>query len=360
MRTGYVAVALCLVAATTACTRHPAQPDRPPTVSFVVADNQLNFSVEMMDGFRTGADQVGGVREVVVGPSGMDAPRELALFDSVPKGSRDAVGILIRSPKLFDEPVSNAVRSGVPVIAVDNPPDAATQVSLFIGNDNYQLGQMLADEVIQRLPRDPVGRVVIGTAVPDLPVLDQRAAGMRDEFRARTPRVVVVGPVDTEQDVDANLTAWRILTRSNPDALAFLGTGDADGWNLAAVRESTQATWLAGAYDLDPRSLRAVKAGQLLLVSPEHFLKGALAGRIEADHARNASAVPRGWILTPGLAVTPANIDAVLARQATLAARRAWFAPKVDEILGHLDGYLRPLPTISVSASPTSPAAGHS
>lgn len=340
-----IVLAVGLAVGTAAC-GHPASSEGTHTVSFVVANDQLNFAVEMMDGFRTGAGDVGGVKEVVVGPPTVDGPREVQLFKSVPKGSRDGVSVFTLSPELFADPLSAAVQAGVPVIAVDNPPGPGMHVSLFIGNDNYQLGQMLADETIRKLPGDATGKIIIGTSTPGVPVLDLRANGMRDEFHKRLPKVTVLGPFDTKQDVVANEAAWRVLVQSNPTALAFLGTGDADGWNLAAIRRSLHGTWLAGAYDLDPRSLQAVKSGDLMLVSPEHFLKGAVAGWLQADHARNGTALPRGWILTPGLAVTSANIDAILARQVSLDARRAWFAPEVDDIVKHTRKYLRPLPAI--------------
>src|SRR5262249_45338981 len=188
----------------------------------------------------------------------------------------DGVSVFTLSPELFADPVADATRAGIPVIAVDNPPPPGSHLPLFIGNDNYQLGQMLADEAIGRLPADATGTVVIGTTTPGVPVLDLRAEGMRDQFHKRLPRVTVIGPFDTKQDVAANLAAWRVLVDANPQALAFLGTCAADGWNLAAIRRQVHGRWLAGAYDLDARALQAVKEGNLLLVSPEHFVKGAL------------------------------------------------------------------------------------
>jgi len=339
-------LAACLVVGLVAgCGHHPASSGT-PTVSFVVANNQLNFAVEMMDGFHSGVGQVGGVKDMVVGPPTVDGPKEVQLFKSVPKSSRDGVAVFTLSPELFAAPLSSAVQAGVPIIAVDNPPGPGMHVSLFVGNDNYQLGQMLADETIKRLPADAAGKIIIGTSTPGVPVLDLRAKGMRDEFHAKLPKVTVVGPFDTKQDVVANEASWRVLVQSNPTALAFLGTGDADGWNLAAIRKSTHGTWIAGAYDLDPRSLQAVKDGNLLIVSPEHFLKGAIAGRLQAEHAKNGTALPKGWILTPGLAVTSANIDAILARQASVEARQKWFAAQIDDILTHTQDHLRPLPAV--------------
>jgi ribose transport system substrate-binding protein len=319
-------------------------PEKRHTVAFVAANSQLDFAIEMMDGFRYGVGLVGGVSHVEVGPPTVDGPRELQLFQSAPKSPADGVSVFTLSPELFADPMAAAARAGIPVVAVDNPPPPGSHVPLFIGNDNYRLGQMLADQAIDRLPADATGTVVIGTTTPGVAVLDLRAKGMRDQFRKRLPRVTVIGPFDTKQDTLANLAAWRLLVQTNPHALAFLGTGDADGWNLAMIRRQTHGTWLAGAYDLDPRSLQAVKEGNLLLVSPEHFVKGALAGQLQAAHARDGTPLPTGWILTPGLDVTTANVDQIITRQASAGTREAWFAAQVDRILHHLNEYLRPLP----------------
>jgi ribose transport system substrate-binding protein len=309
----------------------------------VAANSRLDFAVEMMDGFRYGVSLVGGVAHLEVGPPTVDGPRQLQMFQTAPKSPTDGISVFTLSPELFADPMAAAARAGIPVVAVDNPPPPGSHVPLFIGNDNYQLGQMLADQAINRLPAGATGTVVIGTSTPGVAVLDLRAKGMRDEFRKRLPHVTVTGPFDTKQDTLANLAAWRVLVEANPHALAFLGTGDADGWNLATIRRQTHASWLAGAYDLDSRSLQAVKDGNLLLVSPEHFGKGALAGQLQAAHARDGAALPTGWIFTPGLDVTSANIDQIIARQASAATREAWFAAEIDRILHHLNDFLRPL-----------------
>jgi ribose transport system substrate-binding protein len=122
-----------------------------------------------------------------------------------------------------------------------------------------------------------------------------------------------------------------------------MGTGDADGWNLAAIRSRIHGSWLAAAFDLDPKALAAVKAGDLLLMSPEHFVKGAVAGRLQASHAKDSTALPHGWVYCPGLAVTPANIDAIIARQASTATKEAALRPEIDDIMRHLTTRMRPL-----------------
>jgi ribose transport system substrate-binding protein len=316
-------------------------------VAFVVASVELNFAKEMADGFRSGVASVAEVEQTVVGPDFVDGPREVQLFSDVTQSHADGVSVFTLSPELFTDRLARAARAGIPLIAVDNPPPHGSQVELFVGNDNYTLGQMLADQAIARLPADARGVVVLGVNAPGVPVLERRASAMRDRFREKLPEVTVLGPFDTKQEVAANHAAWTTLVGANPDALAFLGTGDADGWNLADIRKNTGGTWLAGAFDLDPKSLLAVQEGSLLLVSPEHFVKGAVAGRLQAAHAKDAMPLPKGWIYTPGLAVTPENVDEILRRQASIETKQAWFAPQVSQILAGGPDYLRPLDEVS-------------
>src|SRR5438874_584027 len=138
-------------------------PEKPHTVAFVAANSRLDFAVEMMDGFRYGVGLVGGVAHLEVGPPTVDGPRQLQLFQSAPKSRADGISVFTLSPELFAAPMAAAARAGIPVVAVDNPPPPGSHVPLFIGNDNYQLGQMLADQAIGRLPAGATGTVVIGT-----------------------------------------------------------------------------------------------------------------------------------------------------------------------------------------------------
>jgi ribose transport system substrate-binding protein len=165
---------------------------------------------------------------------------------------------------------------------------------------------------------------------------------MRDEIRKKLPGVTAVGPFDTGRGDAASGAAWTTLVNANPTALAFMGTGSEDGFSLASIRKSTKGSWLAAAFDIDPKSLEAVKAGDLLLMSPEHFVKGAVAGRLQAKAAKDGKPLPEGWFYTPGLVVNQSNVDAVIARQASLEAREQFFKPQIEKILSD-PSYLRPL-----------------
>jgi ribose transport system substrate-binding protein len=304
-----------------------------PQVAFVMPNSQLNMSVEMADGFRAGVDAVGGVDRTVLGPSVTDPAKEVQMFHDVTPRARDGISILALAPELFAEPLANAADAGIPLISVGNVPPPTSNVTLFIGNDNYELGRLLADEIADTLPPDPAGTIVLGTPGPGVQMLDRRVDGIRDRLRQRLPRVKVIGAFDTKQDVPSNAAAWQTLVKANPDALAFLGAGSTDGFNLAAIRKATGATWRAGAFDLDPSSLRGVLEGNLVLVSPENYVNGAVAGRLLATRAKNGKTLPTGWMYNAGLVVNQANIAEIAARQASPAAKQAWFAKQIEAVL---------------------------
>ena len=68
-----------------------------------------------------------------------------------------------------------------------------------------------------------------------------------------------------------------------------------------------------------------------------------MAGSLQARHARDHSAVPEGWIQTPGLMITSANVSEIIARQESDASKAAWFKSQLDTILGDIAAYTKPL-----------------
>jgi ribose transport system substrate-binding protein len=342
-RCALVAAGLVLALGTTAC-YDTASSAQPPKIGFVVKRALGSFAQEMSAGFREGARLAGGVEVTVTGPPTQDGNKEIELFKELAGSTRGGVAIAASEPTLIAPTLADAVSSGLPVVGVDSRPAPATGVKLHIGNDNYELGRHLADEVISRLPATSTSKIIIGNTAPGLPPLDQRAKGIRDQLAKKLPGVRVIGPFDTQRDPTANLDAWQRLVAANPDAVAFLGTGDSDGYNLADIRARTKGGWLAGGFGVDPKTLEAIKNGELFAtVSPEHFLKGALAGWLLAEHATGRQPLPEGWIYTPGLTITSANLDKILSRQASQPARLAWFKPQIDEYIADPARFLRAL-----------------
>jgi ribose transport system substrate-binding protein len=338
-----VALSLVLVLGTVGCDTAANSAER-PRVGFVVKRTQGSFAQEMIHGFTAGAQSVGSVEITVTGPPTQDGNKEVELVKELSGTVTGGIAVAASEPALIAPTLADTVHKGVPVISVDVKPAPGTGIRLHIGNDNYELGRLLAEQAADRLPPNSVGKIILGNTAPGLPALDQRAKGIRDQLAKMLPSVRVIGPFDTQRDPAANLDAWQRLVVANPDAVAFLGTGDSDGYNLASIRSRTKGHWLAAGFGVDPKTLQAIKDGNLFAtVSPEHFVKGALAGWLLAERVTGRRALPEGWLYTPGLTITTANLNDIIRRQESDANRLAWFKPLLDRYMADLNPYLRPL-----------------
>jgi ribose transport system substrate-binding protein len=340
-----IAAGLMLAAGLSGCSATASDSSDPrPTIGLDVQNTTVGFAREWSAGFRAGAQLAGGVRATVTGPATDDGAQEVELFKHLAASAKGGLASAPLAPELMAESQSEAVNSGTPVVSVSTPPSPGSGVKLLLGNDSYELGQMLADEAVRRLPPGATGKIVLGTIAPGLPGQDQRAKGMRDRFAQRLPGARVMGPFDTQKEPSANLAAWRVLVAANPDAMAFLGTGDLDAISLASIRPTSGGTWLAGGYSVDFPALRAVQDGQLFaVVSPEHFLTSAVAGWLLAEHAKSGRPLPQGWFAKPGLLITQANVDEILQRESSDASKLAWFKPQIDTVTANIAQSLRPL-----------------
>jgi ribose transport system substrate-binding protein len=315
-----------------------------PTIAIVLSSAQLSVGKELAAGFTAGA-QAAGADVVVTGPPLADPPRQAEMFNEVATRATGGVAIQATDPELISGQLATAAKGGLPVVAVDVKPAVTAGLKTFISNDNRLLGQQIAEEVVKRLPPGSTGTVLVGSTRPGLTVMEERARGIRDGFAAKLPGVKVAGPFDTQSDKAANLAVWKRMTAASPGALAFIGTGTTDSASLAAVHaEKKKGAWLCAGFDLDVKALTGLRDGHLVAIaSPEHFLAGAVTGSLQARHAQDPGALPEGWIQTPGLMITSANVSEIIARQKSDADKMAWFKPHLDKVVGDVAAYTKPL-----------------
>jgi ABC-type sugar transport system substrate-binding protein len=314
-------------------------------ISFVYASTVLNAMQEMAIGARAGAEGSVGVTFNEVAPPGtaIDGPAEAGLFRTAAKAS-NGVAFQTLSPDVFFQPLQQAHSSGVPLVAVDTPPPPSSDVVTFVGNSNFQVGQMLATKMLDKIPAGAVGRVVVGNSIPGLPVLDQRITGMLQVIRQQRPSVQIIGPFNSHITPNENLAAWTAEVKQYPDALAYLAPSDLDAVSLAQIQRQTGRHLLVGACDLEAVALQAIKDGLVYaLVSPEHWLKGYIAVRLLIEHAQLGKSLPQGWWNPGALVVDQSNVGDITARQQDAASRTNWFRPRVDKQFADQSQYLKPI-----------------
>jgi len=313
-------------------------------VGLAVANISLNFAHEMADGSQQAAAHAANIDLKVVGPPNTDGPAEEQLFTTLLTTQKDGDVLENLDPPIFSRTAAAGIASGIPIAALDTSPTPDSKITFYVGNDNYEIGVMLAKETIKRLPANPSGTVIIGEPNPGTPVLDSRAKGIKDTFASMTPNVKVKGPYQTYSDPNQNYSAWLAQVHANPNALAFLGVGDADSYDLAKIKQDEHGKYLVAGTDVDAKTLEDVKAGlDFVTIDPEHFLKGYIVMAMLIDSIRTGTPLPSGWFETPSLVVDQSNVDSIIAREKSQATEYAWYQDQINNLLSNQSAQMKPL-----------------
>jgi ribose transport system substrate-binding protein len=314
------------------------------TLAMITATTTQNAFQEMAFGAKAAAG-IEGVKLNSAAPNGINGPQEVQLFQAATQTSKDGIATMTTTPDLFVRPFSQAVARGIPQVSVDTPPPAGSNVTTFVGNDNVQVGQTLANAMLEKIPADAKGEVVLGNPIPGLPVLDLRVQGMKQVLQRKRPGIKLVGPLNTGPEPTQNFNAWQGIVKAHPNAIAFMDPGDQAAVSLARIQQRTGKKLLVGGADVDPIALQAVKDGRVYaLADPEHWLKGYIAIALLARQARDGTAMPKGWWNPGASLVTSKNIDEILRRQRNNATRTAYYKATVDKQLANPSQYVQPLP----------------
>jgi ribose transport system substrate-binding protein len=311
-------------------------------VAYLSAGLTAPFMVQMTEGYRFGVGQVPGVTPKVAGPKVIDPVEQMKVMQELVRQGTPSISLSVPFAEMSEDAVEDAAAKNIRLIAIDTPPLPGSPVQLFVGNDNYAMGRQLADTVAAKLGPAAAGKIVLGSPRNGVPQLDARALGFREGLREKLPKVRVIGPLDTAERPDAAVGMWASVAKANKDAIGFASVG-ANAKILVDLRRKTKATWLAASFDIEPQALEAVKRGELVLVSPEHFLKGAVTGKVQAQYAGREAQMPSGWVEIPGVPVTAANVDEYIARDASEQSSRAWHLTRLDQIVGTDGPKLRPI-----------------
>src|SRR5262245_25908017 len=311
-------------------------------VAFVYPTTTTNFAQEMALGAKAAADDTPGVQLTESAPANVDGPKQVQLFQAATRTSKDGIAMMTLTPELFIRPLQQAGQADVPLVAVDVPPPAGTEdfVKLLIGNSNEEIGNDLAKALLDDIPKDAKGDVMIGTDTPGLPVLEQRNKGFIDVMKKERPGLKYI-VFDAKQSPTDNYNTWSAQVKAHPDAVAYVGPGSQAAVSLTRIQRKTGQKLLVGACDLDQVAMQGVKDGYVkALISPEHWLKGYLAIKLLADSKLEGKDLPEGVWNSGALPVNSDNIDDILTRQKDAQSRKDYFEDEVNKQLSNPDQYL--------------------
>ena len=155
----------------------------------------------------------------------------------------------------------------------------------------------------------------------------------RSSVRSFTDQPLLPEILETVRRAGAN--ALR-LTDAVMDSLAE---------SLARLRQERRGPWLTAGFDVDAKTLEAVRAGvNFVTIDPEHYLKGYLSAAILVDSVRDhGGKLPKGWFVSPGGVIDTGNVSDIITRQSSPQAAYAWYRATIERLLADVPGQLKPL-----------------
>jgi simple sugar transport system substrate-binding protein len=347
-------VATLLVGPTATVVAQDASPAPSGDVQVAYVLHGLNAFTEVIG---KGAEDAGaelGVAVQVTGPARFDPQEQTPLFEAAVQQGVDGIAVVPQPGDVWVTPIQGAIDAGIPVATANvTSPDSAAP--LWVGQDEYQSGVILAEELRGLLDEAGVteGTVVAGACAPGVDVLVDRYDGLVEGMEGTGFEVSEAQDVTPENTT--NYAAWENLATANPDAVAMVGLCSLDIPNLAQLKTRNDYQWIVAGYDLNVETLDAIRAGTAqVTVGQQPYLQGYLPVRALAEAARAGTPLVEGWIETPTEVVTADNVDDVYEREANEEAETAYYRTYIAEEYPDLTAAVKgPIPGSSEAEAAT-------
>ncbi len=309
---------------------------------------------------KEGAEDAGkdlGVTVDVFGEAGFDIPTHQGFFESAIQAGYDGIAIIPNGGDPWNALIQTATDAGIPLASANNTALNST-LTLWVGQDEYNSGVLLAEEFVKQLEASGVteGKIVIGSCFPGNPVLDARSAGIRSVLEGTG--FVATEDFDTKLDNTENYNIWDSLSIANADAVAMVGLCSLDPPNIAQVKERGGFEWLGAGYDLETPTLEAIKAGYIgVSAGQQPYLQGYLPVRALVEEIQSGEPIT-GWLEVPTDIVTAANVEEFMPREADGQVQYDFYKAYMAENFADLQAAARPYDDLRLEpgavATPTS------
>jgi len=308
---------------------------------------------------KEGAEDAGedlGVTVDVFGEAGFDIPTHQGFFESAIQAGYDGIAIIPNGGDPWNALIQTATDAGIPIAAANNTALNST-LDLWVGQDEYNSGVLLGQEIMNQLVAKDVtsGKIVIGSCFPGNPVLDARSQGLHSVLDPAGYELTE--DQDTKLDNTENYNIWDSLAIANADSVAMVGLCSLDPPNIAQVRERGSYEWLGAGYDLETPTLEAISAGQIgVSAGQQPYLQGYLPVRALVEEIQSGNNIS-GWLEVPTDIVTAANVEQFKPRESDAAVQKQFYADYMAAHFADLVASARPYDDLKLppgaSATPT-------
>lgn len=203
---------------------------------------------------------------------------EVSLLETAIAAHPAGIATTVTDATSFSSALQTASKDGIPVVVLNSAPTANGQPSsanpflAYIGQQNYQAGQGLAQEAVKEFHLSSGAKVVVVDHEPTNISLNQRLEGVRAAFKTVgiTPAVI-----NTSDDVSqgASIVSAYFQTHKSLAAVLTLGTTGTD--EVVQAMTTSGAHEKIGGMDLDSSTLSYIERGIVTYtVDQQPYLQG--------------------------------------------------------------------------------------
>jgi LacI family transcriptional regulator len=199
-------------------------------------------------------------------------------LDSLKTNSCDCVVIVASDHADVRAAVDRASRRGIVVLTLVSD-ISGTLRQHFIGIDNYAAGRTAASLLGRFLPQG--GKIGIVAGSLNLRDHADRLAGFQAVMQSEFPKLVVVGPLEGQDDPSATQTLVTTLLRNHPDLAGIYNLGAGNVGVVAALETEARAKSIRViAHELTEPTRRGLDSGVIdvvLVQNPDSEIRAAIS-----------------------------------------------------------------------------------
>ncbi|MEW5866925.1 MAG: substrate-binding domain-containing protein [Bacillota bacterium] len=221
-----------------------------------------------------------GVRAIFQGPAGRNIPEQVNMFRAAVAAKAAGIAVSISDPKAWQEPVKDARKQGIPVVAINcqEPPELAGTIPYmaYVGMNEYEAGKMVARYMMPKLKKG--ARAVVAIQEAGHIGLEARAKGISEVLTQELGGKV--DKLDITQDPTQAIGILRSYLKANPDTTAIFTVGPLGAIpTIKMIREDgLKGKVLMASFDLDPTTIQAIKDGICeATVDQQQYLQGYIS-----------------------------------------------------------------------------------
>ena len=321
------------------------KPAKRPRIAVV-----LHLRVPSLLQFCYGAEQAGkemGFDVDCVGPQKINTIEQQKIVQSeVNNNGVQGVAPLLIGAEAWRRVIKDMQARGVRWVNI------GIQTGKFLGDDtplliaprDVRTGRAAAQIILDNLPPNPKGEVIVAPGVVGLKLCEDRFNGAKQLFAEKAPGIKVLRLNAADDDVKGP-TDWQALINSHPKALAFVGDcASTAPAILGKIHAKTKPKWLATGSELDPRTPPYIQSGDVAGVTSASFwVQGYLAGRVLYEQIVNKKYLDyEGWIDSGTQVVDKSNVGDVITALKSKQSLADYYGPKSKEIFTNLKAALGP------------------